>query len=434
MKTNRNLLYLCLVSLLIIQACAASSAITSSFQSSDQQDICDNASVYDFLDLDNTDVQLWDQEEGLYTLNHQEKSDLLESYGSKSDTFCDREVSEETQILLEEVQALEDNGDSEKASQKLQEYIHKLEQGIGSKINTNKLAKINLYSKESTFKYIRDMLSIAGIAQLLGENDLYDEAMSNATDTFEDYGNETIEKVSDFKDALEIAAQAQILGLEELAELAMDKAMDLAEKLVDETFTNFDICSATEKDVNKLFRMVALSNIFHLKDYRDKLDEAKDLAKQWKEIQEKRENGETVPECDLNFIEIDADFGNPYMHVSGSIFTCDGSNWEIEISLDGTLDGSIFTGQGSLTFSLEDGKSIGNIIPVTGTAKFGEDVLEYQDPLSFKFYLLGDGKSQIMLSSTGQGTMKTPIGPITFAILPTTESEIIPIIQKDCGN
>ena len=202
-----------------------------------------------------------------------------------------------------------------------------------------------------------------------------------------------------------------MLGLEDLGDEAIDKVRELVDKKLEEALSAFDPCDTTEAKIKELLKHTALAMAIGSEDA--------DVETAMSNFETARKNlsakakGEILEECSgdsFNFVET---FGS-YSTMSGEAFTCDGTNWHIDIEISGGTEDDSFSSTGSLDFTVVDGTSGPQVIPTTGTATVRGRNLSIQDPLSFKLTLRADGSVFVEIRSTGAGTIQTPEGAIIF--------------------
>lgn len=364
----------------------------------------------------------------LGTLGIQGTEDLLGQYLSIENTFCSSELSDKILERLTEIERLVNEGKETEAqdllNNLLEEVIEELNSISSSSSSHAKTARLYLaIDKENAHRLVREFLNIAAQAQLLGMDDLAEDALNQASETFNDWASEAIKNTTDLSEALEIAAQAQLLGLENgLDDIALDKAREIVQQMLTKAMKGFSVCDSPLEQARDILSKAALAQLLGVEG--GDPENAIDLVLEWKVIQEKKANNEPVPECSAQSFKLEESFAEGFMTVTGFGYTCDGENWQIEISGSGSPAGAPITFSGALDFPVIDGSSGSLLLPVTGTATFDEHQANFEDPLSFTLTILEDATAHISLSSTGQGTIETPIGSIPFVALPGDTVEV----------
>jgi hypothetical protein len=390
--------------------------------------LCNQGFSFGFLHLDAAaSAPTLDTDLELVLLGASGVQNLLDNLVPYKNTFCGVALSDDAAKALEEFIVLLEAGDTEATADVLENMLNDLQQNVLKLNHTIVLSRqASRLSKDQAYSYIQAFLSMAAEAQLLGLDDLADDAMDAAIETFSDWATDAIQNTTDLSQALEIAAGAQLLGLENLSDDALEKAGEIIQQRYTEAFNAFDPCDATEAEARDLLTLAALRQLLEGSE----VDSAVDKVKEWKDIKERQDKGEAVPECDARQIDIDVTFADGLVAVSGTAYTCDGTNWHIDISTFGVVSGVPIQSSGALDFIVVDGQSGKLILEVTGTATFDDNVQSFKDPLTFMLTIQEDGEAaQLSLSSTGQGTIQTPIGPIPFVSVPgggTVEVELIP--------
>lgn len=351
----------------------------------------------DFLDLDAIE-------------NQDSPTEFIQDTFPANQTYCAEEITQKTQDILNEFDSLMDAGSTDQALQLVGAYVNTLDgELLGSGELPHLAAPALSHDGGRTRRYMKQMFTIAARLQLEGFDDEAQDYIDKATDAFEKYGYEELALITDdFKAALAIAAEAQLLGLNALGDDAIDKAMEIVEKFLNEALDAFEPCSSTQADVDTVNLYFVYGQLLGVEAASDRTYEFyDDKLPEWKKVQKKRKNNEQVEGCDLNAIKIDQDIGG-FITYSGEAYSCDGTNWTIEVSISGNFEGIAITGEGETTeFIVTDGKGE-TTIPTNGSVTKDGKTAVFQVPLVFGITLSEDGQT----AEFGIGS-NTPNGIIT---------------------
>lgn len=352
----------------------------------------------DFLNLENIS-------------NNDDPAGLIEDTFPADETYCAEEITQETQDTLNEFDRLIDEGSTDQALQLIADYVNKLEAELLSMGATPHLASINpIHDGGRTRIYMKQMFTIATRLQQKGLDDEAQEYIQKAIDAFEKYGYEELGLIEDnFRAALAIAGEAQLLGLFDLGDTAIEKASEIVERLLNEALDAFTPCDSNKAEVENIKTLLAYGQALGVPNAEFLGDEFYfDQLPEWEEVQEKRKKGEQVEGCDLNAIKINQDIGGLYVY-SGEAYSCDGTNWTVDVTISGNIEGLIITGEGETTqFTVTDGKGE-TIIPTNGSITGDGKTGTFEAPLIFGITLSEDGQT----AEFGIGS-NTPNGSMTI--------------------
>lgn len=341
---------------------------------------------------------------------------LIQNIFSPEDTFCGGDLSADIQARLDVIDQLVADGELGEARGLLDELLRQLQVQLGLQQTIHVMASPARLSKEDTRRIVREYLEVAASAQEYGFDDLANESIEAAKDTFSEWANNVIDGLTDISEALTIAAVAQLLGLDGLGDDALEKVRELADKKLKEALNSFDPCDATREQTNNLLSHAALA--MAVGGNRANVNSAINQFESARSSLSAKAKGEKSPDCTgdaFNFVET---FSDGLVTISGEAFTCDGTNWRIDIEISCAPVGVDLTSTGSLEFTVNDGTSGALVIPTVGTATFGGNVASFQDPLGFKLTVRDDNSVFVEIGSTGAGTVNTPGGVIIFVSFP----------------
>ena len=427
MRTSKHFIYSFIFALLIAACSSTSSgenqpggAFSESIEIAGrfpQDHRCSQGFDLGWIDYDaaaETPVLESDLKEGV--LGQEGARALIGDIFSVEDTYCGGEVSAEFQSRLDRIKQLAADGELGEARGFLDELLRQLQDQLGARQTIHIMASPARLGREDTRRIVREYLETAALAQEYGFEDLADEAILAAGETFTEWANEVIEGLTDIREALTIAAEAQLLGLDGLGDEALAKVRALASQKLQEALNGFNPCEASRDATNKLLGHAALvqavgRHIDNVKPAISKLQAARaNLAAKAK--------GDKSPDCTgdaFNFVET---FSDGLAVISGEAFSCDGTKWRIDIEISGAPAGVDLSSTGTLDFEVVDGSSGSLTIPTSGTATFGGNAAAFQDPLGFRLTVREDGSVFVEIGSTGAGTVSTPGGVIPFVSFP----------------
>ena len=266
---------------------------------------------------------------------------LVASFFSPADTFCGAELSAETQEKLEQIDQLIEVGNVPEARQQLENLLRELQTKTRTTKSAHVLASLALQlNKEQTYHFVKTFLSSAARFQVLGLEELAQEAIDEAQDTFSDWAEVVLESSTDIKELLGIAAQYQLLGgLESLDQDAIEKAAELAEKKVLDLLSRFNPCEAKEIQIIEILQALAISQALGGGD-----QASTEMVLQSFEIARRnnkaKAEGESIPECEGAWVvELVGSYSG--FEVDFSVRSCDGVNWEGEHTHKGSMLGGV---------------------------------------------------------------------------------------------
>jgi hypothetical protein len=307
-----------------------------------EYDLCDQPQDLVIFDLQAASVmQILIGENELGLLGEVGAADLANELLTLDETFCGLDVPAELLEVLDEIQILIDSSRDTEVEQMLDDLLIEIESGEFSTAVIYKAAAPGLQQGGAkTRSTVRAYLSVAARAQYWGNDDKFDRFMDAAKDTYSEWAAEAIERAS-VEEALRIVAEAQLLGIEDLDEEALERARDLAELDLAGELDLFEPCSASKEDAGKLIDAAARAILLGAET--DPYDFMYEIN-EWLDIQRRRKAGEEVPECDTwqvaMLIDITWDSGFHYITWEG----------QFKVKDDETLDGQ---GRGTLSTHTE---------------------------------------------------------------------------------
>lgn len=335
---------------------------------------------------------------------------------SPEETFCGGEPSADIQAQLDKIDQL---GDDAEARRLLEEMLRQFQEQSGLQPIMHVLASpISQLGREDTRRIVRDFLVTAALAQKHGLDDLANEALDSALNTFSEWAETALESTTDIREALIITAEAQLLGLQDLGEDAIEKVKELVDKKLEATLNGFDPCDTTEAKIKELLSHTALAMAVGIQG--GNVSTAMSNFETARENLSAKAKGEILAECSgdaFNFVET---FSDGIWTISGEAFTCDGTNWHIDIEISGGLPRLVISTTGSLDFTVVDGTSGPQVIPTAGTAVHPEYTGKLIDPLAFELTVREDGSVFVVIGTTGAGTLTfpSPLGILPFISFP----------------
>lgn len=420
--------------LLSILACRKGDSVSSSdiiLRAGDEEtDACLAEIPLDFLDLDSlSGAPVLGKDGNLNRLQGEGITLFVQDNFPVEQTHCGAALPPSVKESLDQVQQLIADGNSNAAIELLEELIETILSSQLSTSSTPHLASPALgHDGGRTMIAVRVMLTVVGDAQAAGDQAMETWAWNRAREIFEPYGWEEIKMTDNWRVALGVVATAQSLGLSSLADAALEKARDLVDIEINRVLDGFKPCTSTESDVIEMLTWISNGQMIGAPEAENRTDEALSLYDEWQDIQDRRAKGEDVEECIGNAFELNETFSGGLVIVTGSAMTCDGNNWTIEITVDANVEGAVYKGIGSTSFTVQNGVSGEVIIPTNGTAAS----FSFQDPITFGMTISEDGGTvEIGIGSTGSGTLDTPIGPLPFVLLPGGFTTV-PLIRQPC--
>ena len=150
---------------------------------------------------------------------------------------------------------------------------------------------IDVLSPSDLKQLTRDYLYAAGLAEKVGNLDRSEEFKNEAKDVFSAYGETMINEATDPKVLMDVMAGAQLLGLDELSNDVSERISQILEKELSDAATLFNPCTTDPNVVRIYVEALGRARLWD-QSAGDGRYEA------WQDIQERRANGEEVPECD----------------------------------------------------------------------------------------------------------------------------------------
>ena len=264
---------------------------------------------------------------------------LVASFFTPEDTFCGAALPGETQEMLTQIDKLIEDGNVDEARQQLEDLLRDYPPQAGTNGSLGVLASVvRILDKEQTYRFVKTFLISAARFQVLGMEDLANEALDEARDTFSEWAEAAIESTSDIKELLSIAAQYQLLGdMEGLDQDAIERAADLAEKKVLDLLRNFNPCEANQDQITEILQALAMSQALSGYDQGSTEIVLEALETVRKNNKAKAE-GKSIPECEGAWVvELDGNYGG--FEVDFSVRSCDGIHWKGEHTHKGSMLG-----------------------------------------------------------------------------------------------
>lgn len=334
--------------------------------STDEYDLCDQPQDLAIFDLQAASVmQVLIGENELGLLGEDGAADLAGELLSLDESFCELDVPAELLEVLDEIQILIDSGREIEADQMIDDLLMEIESGKFSAGVMYKTAAPSLQQGGAkTRRTVRAYLAVAGRAGYWGNNEKFEDAMDSARETYSKWAAEAIESAS-VEEALRIVAEAQLLGIEDLDQEALERARDLAELDLAGELDSFEPCSASIEDAGKLIDAAARAMLLGAEtDSNDFLYE----INEWLDIQRRRKAGEEIPECDswqiTMLIDITWDSGFHYITWEGQFKVQDGE------TLDGQGRGTLSTHTEVTCVNVMTGEEVPSTTDVSGTFDF----------------------------------------------------------------
>ncbi len=331
-----------------------------------EYDLCDQPQDLAIFDLQAASVmQILIGENELGLLGEDGAADLANELLTLDETFCGLDVPAELLEVLDEIQILIDSDRETEADQMLDDLLIEIESGKFSAGVMYKTAAPGLQQGGAkTRRTVRAYLIVAARAQYWGNDDKFDRFMDAAKDTYSKWAAEAIESAS-VEEALRIVAEVQLLGIEDLDQEALERARDLAELDLAGELDLFEPCSASKEDTGKLIDAAARAILLGAEtdpyDFRYEINE-------WLDIQRRRKAGEEIPECDswqiTMLIDITWDSGFHYITWEGQFKVGDGG------TLDGQGRGTLSTHTEVTCINVMTGEELPSTTDVSGTFDF----------------------------------------------------------------
>jgi len=176
----------------------------------------------------------------------------------------------------------------------------------------------------------RDYLYVAGLAEKLGYQDRSNEFKDMARDVFGAYGETMINEATDPQVLMDAMAMAQLLGLDELSDELSRRIDEILQKELDDAATLFDECTTDPEIVQLYVRALERARIWNSSagDGRYSL---------WLEIQERRANGDHVPECEGAIFAVVEPLEGWDGTLDVQLSTCGFIKWTGRVVASGTL-------------------------------------------------------------------------------------------------
>ncbi len=349
------------------------------------------------------------------------------------DGFCSLDISPSFLAIFTQVENLLNEGKNTEARSLLSTLLDG---------NTSKYDQVNNIKLTSSFladvrQKVRDLLRAAAYDMKAGGDGL--AYMDDARSTYSTWAEGQLTEAT-IQEALRIAAEAQLLGIEGLDEDAIDKAKELALKELNDTIESFDPCLKSVNDVDDLLKKYAVVLLLGAGDNSNH-NTIMELAAQ--SMINNGANSEAVRQVYGDWIEDAVCDGFAFewtrtvsdgLTFTGQGSSCDGINWEGTVLLSGVNgSGASINSSGSYSFTIPDGSNLSQTTVLTsGTMLVDEELLNFTDPLPMIFTFMENiMQAEILIVSDGSGLLTTPIGPINFASVFTTEPTFIVILGRN---
>ncbi|MCJ7780203.1 MAG: hypothetical protein MUQ27_05210 [Acidimicrobiia bacterium] len=199
-------------------------------------------------------------------------------------------------------------------------------------------------SDTETRQRMRDLIAVAAVAQRIGETERGEGILDEAKALLSDYVGVKIFETENLDEILDLAGMAQVLGIDDVADLAIQRAVDITQKRLADAEELFSPCTTDQHIIDAYFHALGQALILDVHTNTSEGDA-------WRDIQERRATqvmeGEEpgIPECE-GAIWISSqplrNKGNTADKWEGTIDivleTCGYSHWTGRMTVDGVLD------------------------------------------------------------------------------------------------
>lgn len=400
-------------------------------------DDCDNPPALSFNLAPAALIPIEGQDQS-FTFLGENGAQLIVDDLTSEELLCALETSDETKALFSEVEQLIIDGKKSEARNLLSTLL------AAGKLSTkaiNKTKHTNYYFSNERQK-VRELLRAAGYdIEAGGDGGSY---MDQARTNYSTWANANINNTTSIKELLKIAAEAQLLGIDDLSDEAIEKATEIAKQELEEKLESFDPCTASSEEAGDLLDQLAKEMILTGEqgdNYEKTLKKAGEAfiknGKNKDAVQQIFGDNIEDPVCSYAFEWTRTVSDGWTFQGEGS--SCDGINWEGSVALSGVNSaGASVNSSGEFIFAIAEGTDTAyTTVPTAGVMVVDGNALSFTDPLPMNFkFLKDDLQAEITIASDGSGSMPTPIGDIVFASVYTTEPNfMVDLLENpDCSD
>ena len=320
-------------------------------------------------------------------------------------TFCDADVPPAFAPILEKARRLADQGNKEGARKLLNSLLE-----IGAQPHGGDLLSVRPQAPKHARSYIRGYLDAAAIDLFSGGDGQAFIDQANAT--FIQLANGELGNAG-FDETLRLLDEAQRLGQEDIAQRALKRAQDIAAEGLDAAIEDLDPCLSNPQDlkdqITKLLLAIQTASLMGVPETSGPGGSRYDAT--WSRATEalKALGGVTPEECNIFSFSFSRTVSGE-VTMTGEGHTCSGLHglWEGELHLAGTWTDFGNSGEGSGVFSFtvpEDSDQVETTIVTSGKINADEGCsIPFNDPLQFRFRLIGEGEAELGIVSANAGT------------------------------
>lgn len=219
---------------------------------------------------------------------------------------------------------------------------------------------IDVLSPNDLRQLTRDYLYAAGLAEQVGNLDRSEEFKDLAKDVFSAYAETMINEATDPKALMDVMAGAQLLGLYELSDQVSARISEILEKELSDAATLFNKCT-TDPEVIRIY----VRALGRAKAWDPSAGDGR--YEQWQNVQERRANGEEVPECEGAIFATVEPLDGWDGTLDVLLTTCGFTQWTGRVVASGTLSeaGGTMTLDGTIPLEIlftdtEDTEGVGD--------------------------------------------------------------------------
>lgn len=236
---------------------------------------------------------------------------------------CDLGVTPEVARLLDE---LADEAGSEMTIDEIEAIVR----GASTGGTDSGVGSLDPLSPDDLKQLTRDYLYAAGLAEKVGDLDRSEAFKDQAKNVFGAYGEIMINEATDPKVLMDVMAGAQLLGLDELSDAVSARISEILEKDLSDAATLFNECTTDPNVVRIYVRALERATAWDQSAGDGRYDA-------WRDVQERRANGERVPECEGAIFAMVEPLDGWDGTLDVLLSTCGFTRWTGRVVASGTL-------------------------------------------------------------------------------------------------